>query len=109
MGSRMSQFSLEARVGISARQLQFDNETMQTLVAKEVVVVDIEAVERQAELLKTGAESATERDKASAQILLQSIAGFRRLDAPVPPSERSARQMEAIENATEYFSRKDLK
>jgi hypothetical protein len=105
----MSQISLEQRIGISARQLHFDNGTMQALVAKEVAIVDVGAVEQQAELLKAGAESATERDKASAEILLRSIANFRRLDQPVPPNERSERQMASIESASGYFSRKDLK
>ena len=105
----MSQISFEQRIGISARQLNFDNDTMRALVAKEVPVVDVEAVVQQAESLKAGAESATDRDKASAEVLLRSIADFRRLYQPASPNERDERHLAVIESASEYFSRKDLK
>jgi hypothetical protein len=105
----MSQMSFEQRIGISARKLNFDNGTMRALVAKEVPVVDVDAVVRQAELLKTGAELATGRDQASAEVLLRSIDDFRRLYQPVHPNDRDKRQMASVESASEYFSRKDLK
>lgn len=105
----MSQLSFEQRVGMSVRRLQFENDVMRALVAPDVPVVDVEAVKSQAEILKTGTESVTERDAQSAEVLLRSIANLERLDAPIPASERDERHRAAIESATEHFSRDDLK
>lgn len=109
MGSRMSQRSYDQQVGLNARRLRFENATMKSLIAPDLKVVDVDAVKRQAELLKQGADSASSRDVTSAVSLLQFIVETKDRNAPIPVSDYTEHFTALIESTPKHFNRDDLK